>query len=291
MGSRFIQSPESEVFAQMRERIERLRSLLPTLSGPAAKKAMAELASIMEEIKDAYCELDPIKDPKVQFDPSNPDTAGRMVALAFISQDKVSLANIKPTYGSGVYAIYYDGNHPVYAPVSGTETPVYVGKADPQKTDARAPKEQGPQLYRRLSDHRRMITTVDNYAKEKGIAHRLRIEDFYCRSLVCASNTQFAAERLLIDIFRPIWNIEVGVCWGISKHGDAATTRSNQRSPWDVMHPGRLWALSESLEDKMTRDEITSKISSHFEKFPPYLGRSELVEKFLDSFNQKEIEK
>ena len=56
---------------------------------------MAELASIMEEIKDAYCELDPIKDPKVQFDPSNPDTAGRMVALAFISQDKVSLANIR----------------------------------------------------------------------------------------------------------------------------------------------------------------------------------------------------
>ena len=59
------------------------------------KKAMAELGSIMEEIKDAYCELDPINDPKVQFDPSNPDTAGRMVALAFISQDKVSLANIR----------------------------------------------------------------------------------------------------------------------------------------------------------------------------------------------------
>lgn len=38
MGSRFIQSPESEVFAQMRERIERFRNLLPTLSGPAAKK-------------------------------------------------------------------------------------------------------------------------------------------------------------------------------------------------------------------------------------------------------------
>ncbi|WP_425474479.1 Eco29kI family restriction endonuclease, partial [Staphylococcus gallinarum] len=76
--------------------------------------------------------------------------------------------------------------------------------------------------------------------------HPLNIEDFLCRRLVCATNAQLVAERHLINTFRPIWNNEVQICWGISKHGDAAKTRANKRSPWDVMHPGRAWAMAET---------------------------------------------
>ena len=278
--------PEQAVIGELRERLTHLRELLPTLTRPAANKAMAELVALMGEIKEARADLDPIKEPGASFDPTNPDTAGRLVALALIAQDKVPMARIARTYGSGVYAIYYQGDHPAYAAVSRTETPIYVGKADPKSADARTPREQGPQLYGRLADHRRMIKTVGVYAETHALPHPLRIDDFLCRRLVCATNAQLVAERHLIGTFKPIWNNEVGICWGISKHGDAATTRANKRSPWDVMHPGRAWAMAESLEDKMSPDEITARVIEHFTQIPPYRSRSRIVRDFLGVFVQ-----
>lgn len=208
---------EQAVIDELRERLAVLKDLLPTLTRPAANKAMAELLAVMGEIESARADFDPIKDPGASFDPTNPETAGRSVALALIAQDKVPLSRIARTYGSGVYAIYYVGDHPAYATVSRTETPIYVGKADPKGADARTSREQGPQLYGRLADHRRMIKTVGEYASKNSLPHPLNIEDFLCRRLVCATNAQLVAERHLINTFRPIWNNEVQICWGISK--------------------------------------------------------------------------
>ncbi len=278
--------PEQTVIVELREQLSHLRGLLPTLTRPAANKAMAELVALIGEIEEARADLDPIKEPGASFDPSNPDTAGRLVALALIAQDKVPMARIARTYGSGVYAIYYQGDHPAYAAATRTETPIYVGKADPRSTDARTSREQGPQLYGRLADHRRMIKTVGSYAEAHGLPHPLRIEDFLCRRLVCATNAQLVAERHLISTFRPIWNNEVGICWGISKHGDAATTRANKRSPWDVIHPGRAWAMAESLEDKMSPEVITARIGEHFTENQTYRSRARIVRDLLDVFVQ-----
>ncbi|WP_124982512.1 Eco29kI family restriction endonuclease [Ralstonia solanacearum] len=278
--------PEQAVLDELRERLGHLRSLLPSLSRPAANKAMAELLALMGEIENTRAGLDPIKEPGASFDPTNPDTAGRLVALALVAQDKVPMARIARTYGSGVYAIYYTGAHPAYASVSGTETPIYVGKADPKQADARTAREQGPQLYGRLADHRRMIRTVGEYAVAQGLPNALRVEDFQCRRLVCATNAQLVAERHLIGTFKPIWNNEVGICWGISKHGDAAKTRKNKRSPWDVMHPGRSWAMDEELEDKMSPDLIVSRVAEHFVSNPPHRSRVRIVRDFLAAFTQ-----
>ncbi|PNE59106.1 Eco29kI family restriction endonuclease [Paraburkholderia fungorum] len=240
----------------------------------------------MGEIESARADFDPIKDPGASFDPTNPETAGRSVALALIAQDKVPLSRIARTYGSGVYAIYYVGDHPAYATVSRTETPIYVGKADPKGADARTSREQGPQLYGRLADHRRMIKTVGEYASKNSLPHPLNIEDFLCRRLVCATNAQLVAERHLINTFRPIWNNEVQICWGISKHGDAAKTRANKRSPWDVMHPGRAWAMAETLEDKLSPDVISARLAQHFVANPPYRSRARIVRQLLAAFAQ-----
>jgi len=278
--------PEQTVLAELRERLGRLREILPTLSRHAATKAVAELLAIMGEIEETRGDLDPIKEPGASFDPANPETAGRLVAMALVAQDKVPLARIARTYGSGVYAIYYCGDHPAYAAVSGTETPIYVGKADPNSADARTSREQGPQLYHRLADHRRMIKMVGGYAAAHGIAHPLRVDDFNCRRLVCATNAQLVAEQHLIGTFKPIWNREVGICWGISKHGDKAAKRSNSRSPWDVMHPGRPWAMDEILEDKMSPEIIVDLIGEHFTANPPYRSRTRIVRSFLSAFVQ-----
>jgi hypothetical protein len=277
---------EQVLLSELRERLKNLRGLLPTLTRPAANKAMIELLALMSEIEEARSHLDPIKEPGASFDPTNPDTAGRLVALALIAQDKVPMARTIRTYGSGVYAIYYAGDHPAYAGVSRTETPIYVGKADPQNAEARTSREQGPQLFGRLDDHRRMIKTVGTYATTNNLPNPLRVEDFHCRRLVCATNAQLVAERHLITTFKPIWNSEIGICWGISKHGDSAKTRANKRSPWDVMHPGRAWALAESLADKSTPAEITKGITAHLKANPPYRDRDSLIQHFLNAFIQ-----
>lgn len=131
-----------------------------------------------------------------------------------------------------------------------------------------------------------MIETVGGYAEREGLPHPLRLEDFEARRLVCATNAQLVAEKHLIAMFRPIWNNEIGICWGISKHGDAATTRANKRSPWDVVHPGRAWAMAESLDDKATPAEIEHGIADHFEQKPPYRDTVHIVRDFLAAFVQ-----
>jgi hypothetical protein len=286
MATRKPKTPDQSVIKEMRERLTRMRELLPSLSKPVAKKAMAELLSIMGDIESARADLDPIKDPGASFEPADPDTAGRLVALALIAQDRVPLGRVARTYGSGVYAIYYRGDHPLYATVSGTETPIYVGKADPENPNARTPREQGPRLFGRLKDHRRMIETVGAYAEREALPHPLRLDDFETRRLVCATNAQLVAERHLIAMFRPIWNNEVGICWGISKHGDAATTRANKRSPWDVMHPGHAWAMAESLDDKATPEDIERRIAEHFAQSQLYRDTAHIVCDFLAAFVQ-----
>lgn len=278
--------PEEIVIGELRDRLTRLRSILPSLKKAAATKAVAELMVIAGEIESTRAGLDPIKEPGASFDPGNPDTAGRLVALALLAQDRVPLDRIARTYGSGVYAIYYIGDHPAYRLISQSETPIYVGKANPKQPDARTSREQGPQLFVRLYDHRRMIKTVSAYAVEHDLPNALRIEDFECRRLVCATNAQLVAENHLINIFKPIWNNETSICWGISKHGDAAETRSNKRSPWDVMHPGRKWAMNEILEDKLSTETIVERIDAHLEVKKPYRKRERVVRELLTTFVQ-----
>lgn len=278
--------PEDALLEELRERLTNLRSLLPSLSFSAAKRATAELLALTTDIESARAVLDPVKDPGSSFDPADPDTIGRLVALALVAQDRVGLNRIARTYGSGIYAIYYLGDHPAYAPLSRSETPIYVGKADPARPNARTPREQGAKLYGRLDEHRRVIQESGEYAVENELPHPLRVEDFECRRLICATNAQLAAEQHLINIFKPIWNSEIRICWGISKHGDSAETRSNKRSPWHVIHPGRSWALAEILEDKMSPEVIVARIAGHMAANPPYRGRVHIVREILSSFAQ-----
>lgn len=285
MGSKRRARPEQTLLAELRERLSQIRELLPTLSRPSANKTVAELVAIMGDIENARADADPIKDPGASFDPANPDTAGRLVALALIAQDKVPLDRIARTYGSGVYAIYYHGDHPAYAAVSNSETPLYVGKADPTDRNANTSREQGPRLYGRLVDHRRMIKTVSQYALDNDLSNPILIEDFTARRLVCATNAQLVAERHLIATFKPIWNNEIGICWGISKHGDSPEMRAHPRSPWDVMHPGRPWAMASTADSSPVAD-IEQAIDLHFKANPPYRETIEIVDAFLAAFVQ-----
>lgn len=240
-------------------------------------------------VEQARGSTDPILTPSGSFDPSDPKMVGRMVSIALIAQNRIPLNAVRPAYGSGVYAIYYSGTHPLYARISGTETPIYVGKADPMSGDASTPREQGARLTRRLIEHAGTIATAEKYAHEHGLPDGLasiRLADFSCRRLVCATNAQLVAERHLIRMFWPVWNSDTKACWGMSKHGDAATTRRNKRSPWDVVHPGRAWALDTALTDNATAAQVADRINVILEKFPPRTDHAALVEEMLMTFRQ-----
>jgi hypothetical protein len=184
-----------------------------------------------------------------------------MVATTLLHQDREPLPRIvnSPFYGAGVYAIYYRGSFDCYAPISGREHPIYIGKADPEDLHAATPEKQGVKLFNRIKEHHRSITLAEN----------LDVGDFECRYLVVRSAWVESAESLLIHWFRPVWNSETKVCYGFGKHGDSASTRANQRSPWDTLHPGRPWATSmDNTPNARSVERIKSNIEEHFGNHP-----------------------
>lgn len=171
--------------------------------------------------------------------------------------------------------------------ISSTETPIYVGKADPANDDASTTREQGAKLTGRLIEHAGTIKTAEGYSNSlpAGLSP-IRLSDFTCRRLVCATNAQLVAEKHLIRTFWPVWNSETKACWGMSKHGDSAKTRANKKSPWDVVHPGRAWALDASLVDALSPEEIAERIDRTLRDVPPRKNHADLLEEMLAGFRQ-----
>lgn len=278
--------PHEAILGEIRAALEKVDSLVLTKSG--TKKLREALIEATRDVESVVAALDPVKEPKVWFDPADPVTAGRLVAAALIAQPRVPMELVQPAYGAGVYAIYYKGDHPAYAPISGTETPIYVGKADPASAGAATPREQGPKLSARLAEHRKTIRKVEEHAATTGLPDPLRpirIADFECRRLVTATNAQMYAERHLIDLFKPVWNSDTKLCWGLSMHGDT-TGRNNSRPPWHVLHPGVSWALRDNIEDSKPAAEILAALATHFTENPAFGSSDHIIEAFLLAFRQ-----
>lgn len=266
--------PIIELKAQLFELLQRARQT--ELSAPARKRLDAELSAIMAEVSGTRRELDRVKQPEAVFDPTDPRLIGRFVALALVAQPTVPLAQLPRFYGSGVYAIYYRGDFTLYAPIRETETPIYVGQAAPDDPRARSPAEQGEKLSGRLGDHRKNIAKAEN----------LELEDFLCRTLVVQSGFESAAEDYLIHLFEPIWNKETKLVFGIGKHGDAATTRGNRRSPWDTLHLGRGWAAAEAIADAKSPEKIADELEQHFTRTRIYHSLPEVLDSFIAELKQ-----
>ncbi len=276
---------QTELIGHIRQAIEEIESLGPSLSKPALKTTRASLVALREQIDRAAASLDPVREPSSWFDPADPDTSGRLVAAALLAQPRIPLGLVSRSYGAGVYAIYYNGDCPVYGSISKTETPIYVGKADPSSTSAKTPRDQGLRLYGRLADHRKVIRAVEAYALANSQSNPLRIADFECRRLVTATNAQMFAERHLISLFKPVWNSETKICWGISMHGDK-DARSNDRPPWHVLHSGREWALASKLKNSRPERQIVSDLEAHFKANPAFRDRDHIIELFMAGFEQ-----
>lgn len=247
----------------------KLANKLPTdpaeYAGLPPKKRRAirgELEHAVSRLNSIAQSLDLVRQPKHVFDPTSPKVIGKMVADTLLLQDKEPLSDVvmQSFYGAGVYAIYYRGPFDCYAPIARKDHPIYIGKADPEAMHALTPQAQGTRLFSRLKDHFRSLTSAEN----------LKLIDFDCRYLVVRSAWVETAEDQLIHWFKPVWNNQLKVCYGFGKHGDSAGTRSNERSPWDTLHPGRSWAKSDdNTPNKKDIAQIRADIAEHFKKHPP----------------------
>ena len=215
-------------------------------------------------------EWDPVQDEPLLVDPNdvapfNPlDTRNLAVAVAKALLGKAArpLGNLPTFRGAGIYAIYYAGEFPAYARISienrereRPRWPIYIGKATPPggrrgafnlaATDTTA-------LYGRLREH----------AESLRMANNLAIEDFVCRFLVVQDLWIPLAEALLISHFAPLWNRLVD---GFGNHNPGGGRYNGLRPRWDVLHPGREWAVRCRERQESTADierEITQYLSN-----------------------------
>jgi hypothetical protein len=271
-------SPADVLVAKLRQDLSDLASQArgAELSPNGRKKLNLEIARAAVDLNDLLAELDPVKRPRAVFDPGNPRTIGFFIALAITAQPRQPLGALPEFYGSGVYAIYYNGDYPLYAPLSRSETPIYVGQAAPGSESAQTPVEQGLRLCARLNEHRKNIVR----------AASLNIEDFDCRALVVQTGWETGAEDYLIRLFRPIWNSETKLVFGLGKHGDSAETRRNKRSPWDTLHEGRGWAGAEAIVDAKSPEKIAAELATHFDQRPVYRTVEQVLSGFVESLRQ-----
>jgi len=246
------------------------------LTAPSRRKLLQSIAAMQETLDKLTRELDPVRLPVSFFDPTEPRLIGHFVALALIAQDRRPLQDIGKAYGSGVYAIYYTGQDEPYTPISGTETPVYVGKADPP-ANAKSILDQGTKLTDRLNEHRKNIDKVSG----------IDIADFECRALAVQSGYQASAEIHLIRLFEPIWNNETKILFGLGKHGDAATTRANNKSPWDTIHPGRAWAAASPVAK--SAEMIIQEVKYHFSNSKIFRSTEDVFQAFAEGIKQEDL--
>lgn len=170
--------------------------------------------------------------------------------------------------GAGIYAIYYVGDFPAYQRISkndphqGEAIPVYVGKAVPsgsRKGGYDLGANPGEVLYRRLAEHASSIES----------AHNLNLADFRCRYLLVDDIWIPLGEGLLIESFRPVWNVLVD---GFGHHDQGKARRGQMKSTWDTLHPGRPWAEKVEGLNKKTADDISAEIVAYLKQPAPAVG-------------------
>jgi hypothetical protein len=182
------------------------------------------------------------------FSPLDKRNLGESVAEALLNQPVFTLPPATPFGGAGIYALYYEGDFPLYREITTQNRdglyrwPIYVGKAVPagaRKGGYGLNADLGQSLFKRLKEHSASITAVKN----------LNLSDFRYRSLVVDDIWIPLAESLLVEAYSPLWNQAID---GFGNHDPGRGGRRQQRSPWDVLHPGRPWAdeLQASSLDK-----------------------------------------
>jgi hypothetical protein len=134
--------------------------------------------------------------------------------------------------GSGIYALYYKGDNPLYNPTNKSPksknsmgTPIYVGRSG-QKSSA-----GGSELYQKIQNQCRSISEARN----------LEIEDFSIKYVILEGEEKIISEAIedrLVESLKPTWNKCIE---GFANHNPGRGRMKQSPSEWDTLHPGRPW--------------------------------------------------
>lgn len=162
-----------------------------------------------------------------EFNPADLENLVRFCVQELQSRPRHALPPPGAFEGAGIYALYYDGEFPLYQhpAVRSSEgvQPIYVGRARRTKSSGSRP------LFRRLSEHAGSISAAAN----------LRLEDFTCRFLLLHPVWVSTVEDLLISHFDTLWN---GAIKGFGVHDPGGKRHGGEVPIWDTLHPGRAHA-------------------------------------------------
>lgn len=203
------------------------------------------------------------------FNPLDRENLAASVGEALLEKEPVELGNLESFVGAGVYAIYYTGDFAPYRKLADANTdrmwraPIYVGKAIPaggRKGGMSSNAKPKPYLKKRLDEHAESIRSATS---------TLNIDDFFCRYLVVEDIWIPLGENLMISRFSPIWNTLID---GFGNHDPGKGRYNGLRPRWDVLHPGRGWAVK-CKERPETSDTIAREIEDYLRTRPVGIGQ------------------
>ena len=186
------------------------------------------------------------------FNPLDYANLTKNVVDELMRQDPFALPLARRFAGAGVYALFYVGDDPNYAPERSPDAllPIYVGKAAPKGARkgfiANAPV--GTHLYDRIAQHTSSIEA----------ALDLTTTDFLARYLVVEPLWIVMAESFLITNFKPLWNLHLD---GFGNHNPGRGRHEGENSWWDARHPGRAWATN--LRQTRTQDAAKEHVAAY----------------------------
>jgi Eco29kI restriction endonuclease len=196
------------------------------------------------------------------FNPLDKKHLGESVVQALENEKPVSLANLAPFKGAGIYAIYYCGGFPLYLGIARRndpepKLPLYVGKAvvaGARKGLVGVDGIESQALFKRIVEHR------DSIAATKDLAPK----DFVCRYLALDDIWIGLGESLLIQAYAPLWNTVID---GFGNHPPGKGRSKMMRPAWDELHTGRKWAAALGAS-KLSREALVQAVADYVEKLP-----------------------
>ena len=193
------------------------------------------------------------------YNPLDKVNLGKSIVQAFLCQTVAPLSDTSLPLGFGIYAMYYTGFFPAYEPVAARNRneefrqPIYVGKTIPKggrKGGITTDTSKGSTLQECLRQHATSIEQATN----------LELGDFYYRYLVVDDIWIPLGENMLIETFRPIWNVVID---GFGNKDPGNRRATQHRSPWDVLHPGRAFA-AKLADGGITTKDLVLKLEKFF---------------------------
>ncbi|GAA3424605.1 Eco29kI family restriction endonuclease [Streptosporangium nondiastaticum] len=211
-------------------------------------------------------------DDYTPYNPLDDENLAQNVADA-LEREPVHRMPLSPFKGPGLYAIYYVGQYELYKPLAdicrreGTRDsndlgpfaiPIYVGKAAASGSRKGTLRKRERELYSRLREHTNSI---------KSAATTLDVSDFRVRYLRVKDIWIPLGEYGIINKYKPIWNRVID---GFGNHDQGGGRNDQSRSPWDMVHPGRPFAMKLSPHPDgvevirgRVRAAVTAIVTSH----------------------------